>query len=52
MNKIPRIILHIDMNAFYASVEMAENEKLLQVRETYAFIITVFESDFNKIKDF
>lgn len=28
MNKIPRIIFHIDMNAFFASVEMAENETL------------------------
>ena len=28
MNKIPRIIFHIDMNAFFASVEIAENESL------------------------
>lgn len=34
------------------AIELAENEKLLQVRETYAFIITVFESDLNKIKDY
>lgn len=28
VNKISRIILHIDMNAFFASVEVAENEEL------------------------
>lgn len=28
MNKIPRIIFHIDMNAFFASVEIAEDESL------------------------
>ena len=28
MNKIPRIIFHIDMNAFFASCEIAQNESL------------------------